>query len=277
MRDHTDVDLPLRLLSQVKITSIDTLKHALSILHSAPFGVKNVAISSIPLPISLVKRLNLPEAPSSYTSLLPAKGSAESEDITIGLQQERDLKVQLTQGLQGGTETEPEVLVCFASTRWGDAQVEFKTYGFALPTVGGYFSGVGDLFSALVLGFYDPSSQSADGLPPFARAVSLALLGVQQLLLKTHLHSLSIAAPRKKTDRAAFDANNPDDCLPSDEELDSIPPTPVTDGTKPIPARIARRMRKRELRLVQERGLLMRLGLDGSPGWPCKEVDWHAL
>jgi hypothetical protein len=113
-----------------------------------------------------------------------------------------------------------------------------QTYGFALPTVEGYFSGVGDLFSALVLAFFkkeliadasddcegefavefaahpamlwkplqrmeagclvekslvadasddlantdnERDSSRPDNLPPFAAAVSKALLGVQQI------------------------------------------------------------------------------------------------
>lgn len=226
-----------------------------------------VAISSIPLPASLVAQLDLPGPPPAYASLLPQI-------------------VPPTEPNARPTPTDPLVLVCVASTVQNS---ELDTYAFSLPTIEGYFSGVGDLFSALVLGFYEPPEPAAtssavsaaaqdlapvditqgskltiQALPPFARAVSKALLGVQNVLLRTHQ-----LAPldEEQVDTVAGSS------LPSDDELDSLPPTPASKGSLPIPARTARRMRRRELRIVQEREALL-IPLKEGVGWPGRRIDW---
>jgi pyridoxine kinase len=287
-------------LAERKIDSIKSLHEALDILHSAPHSVPHVAISSIPLPRRLVESLGLPEAPADYTSLLPKEGTVEQLKTWgySGLAQDEGLHQKLTDGIHGDLEQEDEamVLVCFASTKPSGSE-SLQTYGFALPTVEGYFSGVGDLFSALVLGFFknDSDSEAPDretaspntsrkddqptNLPPFAAAVSKALLGVQQILLRTHLHTLQVAKETKKRERRDDNNGIPEeaDCIPSDAELDSLPPTPVSKGALPIPARTARRMRMRELRVIQEKGTLLKLAEDDQVGWPARLLDWPQL
>ncbi|KAJ9111693.1 hypothetical protein QFC19_001052 [Naganishia cerealis] len=305
------------LLTERKIDSIKSLYEALDVLHSSPHSVPHVAISSIPLPRSLVNKLGLPGPPLEYTSLLPQEGKVEQLK-TWGqklLAHDDALKQKLTDGIRDTTaqgEDEPMVLACFASTKTGDSK-SLQTFGFALPTVEGYFSGVGDLFSALVLGFYKPSVDvqpppaGANGraghpttsiseqqpthdyrtgdLPPFAAAVSKALLGVQQILLNTHLHTLELASVSKKrrADRqeeaecSAAVVPEEEDCVPSDPELDSLPPTPVSKGALPIPARTARRMRMRELRIIQEKDKILTLADDDQVGWPASLLNWSRL
>lgn len=291
-----------RLLAERKIDSIKSLHEALDILHSAPHSVPHVAISSIPLPRRLVESLGLPAAPSEYTSLLPKEGTVESLKTWgyPGLAEDEGLRQKLTDGIRGDLdqEDEPMVLACFASTKTSGSD-SLQTYGFALPTVEGYFSGVGDLFSALVLGFFKNETSSEvdsanrenttantsneDGrpidLPPFAAAVSKALLGVQQILLRTHLHTLQVASETKRRERQDSTSSIPEeaDCIPSDAELDSLPPTPVSKGALPIPARTARRMRMRELRIIQEKGTLLKLAEDEQVGWPARLLDWPQL
>ncbi|BEJ16357.1 hypothetical protein CspHIS471_0509620 [Cutaneotrichosporon sp. HIS471] len=233
------------LLSDVKITSMSTLYQALTALHTT-YGVKHVALSSISLPVSLVSSLGIPAPPSSYTRLLPESRPPWYDAV-------------------GVAKGDDEVLVCFSSTY---ADGELETYAFALPTIRGYFSGVGDLFSALVLGHYLQPGRALSDLPPLAFAVSRALLTVQQILLRTHLFSLTVANSGTTTPQQLREGPPaPDSIIPSDSELDNATPLNPSD-TK----RRARRMRVREMRVVQERGLIA----DGGEGWLGVQVDWNA-
>jgi len=242
----------VELLSGTTITSLPTLHQALHQLH-AQNALPHVAFSSIPLPMSLVTSLNLPPPPVSYTRLLPDPHPPWYDAVGVGA-------------------PEDDVLVCFASS-WSEDRM--NTWAFALPTVRGYFSGVGDLFSAMVLAHYDnPDSQS--DLPLLPHAVSKALLTVQQILLRTHLYSLSqsgssgTAAPRPLHPAAvgSTSLSGQDSVIPSDVELDSMAPVHPRD-----PKRKAKRMRLRELRLVQERALIA----DGGEGWPGRPLDWASI
>jgi pyridoxine kinase len=246
----------------------------------------------------LVEKLGLPSsssaAPGRYTSLLAPKERSSSYSQAEEAKEAKEAKE---------TEDEDEILVCFASTRSkhpqrGDAMPE--TYGYALPTIRGYYSGVGDLFSALVLGHYK-DQRSLDAAKEekevgsgrtLERAVSLALLGVQIVLLKTHLSTL----PLNDNNNDKNDGNNTAgelDCIPSDDELDKEDNREDNkednkedskedgDDVEPLrrPARRARRMRLRELRVVQERRALMDLADDENEdgGWKGKRLDWDAL
>jgi pyridoxine kinase len=133
-------------------------------------------------------------------------------------------------------------------------------YAGCIPLIPGYFSGVGDLFSALVLGHYHHrtvapqrsrpplapleeeqqqqqqqpedrgASSSPSSLPPLPHAVSLALTKTHAILRLTAKHASSLP---------------PDERTTTDDELD-----------KKDPERRVRRMRGRELRLVQGRKIL---------------------
>lgn len=223
------------------MSDLYTALHALHTTH----GVPHVALSSIALPNSLVASLGVPPPPKSYTRLLPETRPPWYDAVGAG-------------------DPDDDILVCFASTY---ADGKLQTYAFALPTIRGYFSGVGDLFSALVLGHYKRNQDGA-ALPPLAHAVSRALLAVQQILLKTHLYSLTEAGSGTATPRAAAGPPPSDSVIPSDTELDNAPPLNPTD-----PKRKARRMRLRELRVVQEQALIV----DGGEGWPGVQLDWDAV
>lgn len=137
-------------------------------------------------------------------------------------------------------------LLCVASSARASG-VAVSDVGVAVfPRIHGYFSGVGDLFSALVLAHFEapvhPSpkfsstssspSPLADSTatpvpsaaPALLGAVSAALATTQAILLATHEHS----------------ALQGTDCPPTDDELDEAEPD-----------RRVRRMRARELRIVQ--------------------------
>lgn len=238
--------IDLRLLSDTKITSLPSLHTALEALHTI-YGVPHVVLSSIPFPISVLSQLNVPPPPESYTRLLPETHPPWYDAIGAG-------------------EPTDEVLVCFAST-YKDGKLQ--TYAFALPTVRGYFSGVGDLFSALVLGHYCRPDVAAKG-DPLVDAVSKALLTVQQILLRTHLYSLNVAASGTATPRPLHGDDEAkielpaDSVIPSDTELDDAPPLNPSD-----PKRKARRMRLRELRIIPEREMIV----NGGQGWPSVAID----
>ena len=242
---------PRRLLSETTISSLATLHASLHRLHTVS-SVSHIAVSSIPLRFSLVAPLRLPPPPASYTRLLP--------DVTPPLYD-----------AFGVGDVDDEVLVCFAST-WSNGRMD--TWAFALPTIRGYFSGVGDLFSALVLAHFD-SPESSSALPPLAHAVSKSLLAVQQILLQTHLHSLArsghsgaAASGTSHGPESQGGKSEIESAIPSDVELDSAEPIRPSD-----PRRKARRMRMRELRIVQERALIT----DGGDGWPGRRLDWGVL
>jgi pyridoxine kinase len=244
----------------------------------------------------LVEKLGLPlsssAAPGRYTSLLVPRERSSSYSQAEEAKEAKEAKE---------TEDEDEILVCFASTRSkhpqrGDAMPE--TYGYALPTIRGYYSGVGDLFSALVLGHYkdqrslDAAKEEKEGGSgrTLERAVSLALLGVQIVLLKTHLSTLPLNDNNNDNNDNGNNVGDLD-CIPSDDELDKEDNKEdnkennreEADDVEPLrrPARRARRMRLRELRVVQERRALMDLAddenEDGDGGWKGKRLDWDAL
>jgi pyridoxine kinase len=194
------------------------LQNALTILHET-YSVPNVVISSIPV-AKWLRDLTPPYIRSAVSD------------------QERSL-------------------LCLASVRAAGAAATAEgagtsshrrrsaVYAGCVPLIPGYFSGVGDLFSALVLGHYfpspssstppdinnpPPSSSSLSSLPPLPRAVSLALTKTYAILRLTEEYASSLP---------------PEDRTTTDNELDEADPE-----------RRIRRMRGRELRLVQGRRIL---------------------
>lgn len=235
-----------RLLAGVRIRSLSTLHLALSRLHT-DHSLPHITLSSLPLPVSLIQRLELPAPPSSYTSLLPEPAPPWYDAVGKG-------------------NPSDEVLVCFASSYTNG---KLDTWAFALPTIRGYFSGVGDLFSAMTLAHFD-GARTDHNLPPLPYAVSKALLTVQQILLRTHVFSLVQSGAQDNSQ--TLPANDPafvnQSVLPSDSELDSLPPEAL-NGVK----RKARRMRLRELRLIAERDLIV----NGGEGWPGQRLQWESI
>ncbi|KAJ3812133.1 Ribokinase-like protein [Lentinula aff. lateritia] len=135
----------VEMLTGISLTDLHSLRHALTKLHK-DFGVPNVAISSIPLTQWLSE--TLPYA------IWPPSGS------------------------------ESEHLLCITSSV-SNKNSPSDVHAQCVPLLPGYFSGVGDLFSSLVLAHYNPSLESS--LPevhlPFRTSLSEA---VSQALTKTH-------------------------------------------------------------------------------------------
>jgi pyridoxine kinase len=174
----------------------------LKILHTV-YSVAHVVISSIPLKPWL-------------TSALP---STITHDITPF--------------------SSEEYLLCVSSSKIADDGMS-SIQACAVPCLPGYFSGVGDLFSALVLAQFDPTHSPAQ--PPvtdtaLSIATSLALTKTHAILSLTYQHVQNLP----EQDRTI-----------TDDELDSLDPT-----------RKIRRMKGRELRIIQGQDLL-RKGKDDT-------------
>lgn len=124
---------------------------------------------------------------------------------------------------------EPTDLLCISSSR-SDPEKSSVVHACAVPLISGYFSGVGDLFSALVLAHFDP-----DGKFPLPVAVGKALTKTHAIVELTHDYTQTL----EEADRTI-----------TDDELDAKDPM-----------RVVRRMRGRELRLIQGQDIIRGEGL----------------
>ncbi|KAG5643057.1 hypothetical protein DXG03_001614 [Asterophora parasitica] len=228
-------------LTQVKLADLPSLRKALSILHDT-YHVPNVVITSIPLTPWL-------------RGALPASIQPPSDE---------------------------EHLLCLASSRVS-SDASPQVHAQCVPLIPGYFSGVGDLFSALLLAHFRPSHPStstpaadiaAASLPspitppptsessapppvsqtqsqtPVARAAAHALATTHHILSLTHAHAVTLPAEQR---------------VPTDDEADAKEPLRKT-----------RRMRGRELRLVQGQAAIRGEGVlvRDMRGW---EEFWSEL
>jgi pyridoxine kinase len=180
-----------RTLTDIELKDLPSLRRAFKILHEE-YHVQNVVISSIPLGAWL--KAALPP------SLAAGLGSVSSH------------------------------LLCISSSAAPNSATLSTVHAQTVELLPGYFSGVGDLFSALLLAHYIPN-----GPPSVARAASQALTKTHAMLRLTYEHS---------------------ETLPEDERQ-------ATDDEKDLadPLRKVRRMRGRELRLVQGQDILRGIGL----------------
>lgn len=176
--------ISLRVLTGVALTNADSLREALKILHVG-FGVPHVVVSSVPLSEPFKASGKVPPFPP------------------------------------GQFDADEDLLLCACSSRTTDGEAQgnlSEVYAFGIAQIPGYFSGVGDLFSALVLAHFG-------GEGGLRRATGLAVGTVQAILRDTAAHS----APTDGTD----------------SELDSA------DAERRV-----RRMRTRELRVIQNAGVI---------------------
>ncbi|EGN96899.1 hypothetical protein SERLA73DRAFT_111680 [Serpula lacrymans var. lacrymans S7.3] len=191
----------VEVLTGVELHDLPSLQRALRILHQ-DYHVPHVVISSIPLKQWLLDVLppNIKPSPSA------------TEDS--------------------------EFLLCISSSADGNGSQNLSTvHARSVPLIPGYFSGVGDLFSALLLGHFHPKQD-----PPsphdttLSYAASSALTKTHSILQITHEYALLLPE---------------DERTPTDEEKD-----------KAEPVRKFRRMRGRELRLIQGQDILRSTAID---------------
>lgn len=210
-----------RTLANLKVTSLATLRSLLLHLHTT-YDLPHIIITSFTLPPSPTNP-SLPAPPPAYLDRLATSSSSTPvEDYP-----------SLTSVASSYAPASPD----------GSEPAKLDTTLFAFPLIPGYFSGVGDLFSALTLAHFVPptTSSSSTGEPsPLARAAGRALYSTQMVLLSTHLRA-----------EASGD---------------------VSDGEKDAEdrGRRVRRMTGRELRVV---GREARGDLEGEGCWAGKVVD----
>ncbi|KAF7370951.1 Phos-pyr-kin domain-containing protein [Mycena sanguinolenta] len=179
-------------LTDVKLTDLPSMRRALSILHEQ-YHVPNVVISSMPL--------------SGWLQAALPPSLAHTSDNSESLN-----------------------LLCISSALPSGARVS-TVHAQIVPLLPGYFSGVGDLFSALLLAHFVPGD--AEGL---SRAASQALTKTHAMLCLTHAYSETLPEDERQ---------------PTDDEKDRVDPL-----------RKIKRMRGRELRLVQGQDILRGIGLN---------------
>jgi pyridoxine kinase len=114
-------------------------------------------------------------------------------------------------------------LLCICSSAHPSAPP--TVHAQTVPLIPGYFSGVGDLFSSLLLAHFDLKTPCVGDETPVSRATSWALTKTHAVLSVTHKYSETLPE---------------EDRLPTDDEED-----------KKEPLRRIRRMKGRELRLIQ--------------------------
>ncbi|KAA1470285.1 Ribokinase-like protein [Dentipellis sp. KUC8613] len=200
----------VEILTHTKITDRTSLQKALETLHET-HSVPNVVISSIPLKSWLFDLLPENIRPHDTVEEVEASG----------------------------------FLLCIASSRAQNLPSPSVVHAGCVPLIPGYFSGVGDLFSAFTLAHFNPPTLpsssvssvngSIENTTGLADAVSLALTKTHAILQRTHIHALSLP---------------PDERLGTDDERDAEDPE-----------RRIRRMRGRELRLIQSQDIIRGEGL----------------
>ncbi|KAF9512662.1 hypothetical protein BS47DRAFT_1372736 [Hydnum rufescens UP504] len=195
---YRDVLLPLatvitpnwfevEILTGIKITTMASIKSAVEKLHSV-HGVPHVVISSLPLTAELEAEVAAVTRPAARSN------SAYSGDN----------------------------LLCITSSASAAKEGPVSNvHAICIPRIKGYYSGVGDLFSALVLAHFRPT----EGSEALSDATTLALSTIQEILLRTYEHCESLAEEERP---------------PTDDEADAA------DAERRV-----RRMRARELRIIQ--------------------------
>ncbi|KAJ7708751.1 Ribokinase-like protein [Mycena rosella] len=178
-------------LTDIELKDLPSLRRALDVLHEQ-YHVPHVVISSIPLAAWL--------------------------------------RAAIPPSLSAGLDPESSHLLCISSSATPDAPRRSAVHAQTVQLLPGYFSGVGDLFSALLLAHFVPGDAAA-----VARAASQALTKTHAMLRLTHAHSETLPEEERQA---------------TDDEKD-----------RADPLRKVRRMRGRELRLVQGQDILRGIGL----------------
>jgi pyridoxine kinase len=174
------------------------------ILHEE-YHVPNIVISSIPLKQWLLEALPQQLRPSSVS------------------------------GEDDPSHLDTDFLLCISSSATIHMTSPSVVHAQSVPLIPGYYSGVGDLFSALLLGHYHTDFLD-DRETPLSHATSQALTKTHAILYQTHRYAESL--PEQ-------------DRLPTDDEKDASDPL-----------RRIRRMKGRELRLIQNQDILRNTARD---------------
>lgn len=192
-----------RALTKTPLNTVADLRTALRILHKK-HGVPNVVITSLTLH---AKDLKAPREP------------APESDMYTGKQ-----LICLCSAFEPNSDDDTRISMVHTTT---------------VDRIKGYFSGVGDLISALITASYDHDQEPPAGQTSISSAAALALGVTEKILYATRKHYLSLPEEERPETDTEQDQKNPD--------------------------RRAQRMRGRELRLVQSIGVIQQAGLASSP------------
>ncbi|KAG0229235.1 putative pyridoxal kinase [Actinomortierella wolfii] len=153
-------------LTGIQITSWDTCKMAIQTFHDA--GVENVVLTSVALPVKEVEE---------HAIHAINGGLSDSHSVEDGVKK--------------------PTLYCVCSSREGDEKQAAKIFAISFPTYDGYFTGTGDLFSALLVARLEealrdnqPSDDHAlkdKGLTALARACIKVIGTMNAVVLRTYL------------------------------------------------------------------------------------------
>jgi len=186
-------------LTGTSLKDMTSLRLALKVLHEA-YHVPNVVISSIPLKQWLIDALP--------AQIWPSNLDTSDNDYLL--------------------------CICSSTVDLGENEGISVIHTQFVPLFPGYFSGVGDLFSALLLGHFQPEgsfSITEDNVrqqTPLSYATSMALTKTHAVLQSTYNYTLTLPEDERQ---------------PTDVEKDAADPV-----------RKVKRMKGRELRLVQPEG-----------------------
>ncbi|CAA7265187.1 unnamed protein product [Cyclocybe aegerita] len=198
----------VELLTQIELKDMTSLRQALDVLHTQ-YHVPNIVISSIPL------------EPWLYSALSPSIRPPQDEQHLLCISSSLFLPPPSHTHLPG-----PEMTHNTRPT----------VHAQCVALIPGYFSGVGDLFSALLLAHFQPDITPENiAATPLSEAASQALSKTHALLLMTHGQAMALPEEERQ---------------PTDDELD-----------KADPLRKTRRMRGRELALVRGQDLIRGIGI----------------
>ncbi|KAK4050792.1 putative pyridoxal kinase [Microbotryomycetes sp. JL201] len=97
----------------------------------------------------------------------------------------------------GKLQTDPSarMLVCSGSTIVSDPQddqLRTVSFGIAFPELAEHYEGVGDVFSALILGRF-PDASPSHPVSPLAHVAELAIASLQGILTRTRAHAVALA------------------------------------------------------------------------------------
>jgi pyridoxine kinase len=119
---------------------------------------------------------------TSLASLHSVLSSLHTQGASHVLITSVDLPVQDLERI-GADPSAEKTMILVGSSRPEDGKTPVQPWFIQFPEIPGYFSGVGDLFAALVLGRF--STATKESITPIARAAELSIASVQGVLART--------------------------------------------------------------------------------------------
>ncbi|KAG0342662.1 hypothetical protein BG004_005625 [Podila humilis] len=161
------------ILANTKITNVQSCLDTIDILHKA--GVEHVVITSVSL------------SPKDIEANMTCNGSQDRSSV---VEPENTVCNGNEHSRTTSDEGEKETMYCVCSTRTADGGIS-RVHAIGFPTYDGYFTGTGDLFSAvLVARLFESLSEKESNdieLPALARACLKVVATMKAVVLRTFL------------------------------------------------------------------------------------------